>query len=134
MLVGIAVSSPRLSRKTYLPGSVLGKLQSGTMWMAVVLTARIGMLMLSASGCTATAGSRRVAGLNCRPAWLAPSRCPGVLAAGAAECKGRQRPTLSEAPAPAVLANELCLRHPATRWRQVGVRAAGRPDPSAARA
>src|SRR3989442_161355 len=55
MLVGIADSSPRLSRKTYLHGSVLGKLQSGTMWIPVVLTARIGILKLSAKGCTATA-------------------------------------------------------------------------------
>src|ERR1700720_2505550 len=55
MLSGIAVSSPRLSRNTYLHGVVFGKLQLGTMLMPVVLTARIGVLRLSASGCTATA-------------------------------------------------------------------------------
>src|SRR4029077_7140171 len=59
MLSGIAVSSPRLSRNTYLHGAVFGlaavQLQSGTMWMPVVLTARIGVFRLSARGCTATA-------------------------------------------------------------------------------
>src|ERR1700693_4573512 len=59
MLAGIAVCSPRLSRNTYLHGVVLGELavqlQSGTMWIPVVLTARIGVLRLSASGCAPTA-------------------------------------------------------------------------------
>src|SRR5450759_2405341 len=55
MLSGIAVSSPRLSRNTYLQGTVDGALQLGTMLMPVVLTARMGVLRLSASGCTATA-------------------------------------------------------------------------------
>src|SRR5438128_118613 len=41
MLSGMAVSSPRLSRNTYLQGVVSGNLQSGTMWMPVVLTATI---------------------------------------------------------------------------------------------
>src|ERR1700726_301894 len=60
ILVGMAVSSPRLSRNTYLQGTVDGKLQSGTMLMPVVLTARMGILKLSASGCTATAEFERV--------------------------------------------------------------------------
>src|SRR5216684_2893774 len=60
MLAGIADSSPRLSRKTYLQGTVDGALQLGTMLMPVVLTARIGILKLSASGCTATAEFERV--------------------------------------------------------------------------
>src|SRR5258708_7759531 len=55
MLSGIAVSSPRLSRNTYRHGTVLGKLQLGTMLMPVVLTARIGVRCCSASGWTATA-------------------------------------------------------------------------------
>src|SRR6202165_1221581 len=59
MLSGIAVCSPRLSRNTYLHGVELGlatvQLQSGTMWIPVVLTARIGVLSSSASGWTATA-------------------------------------------------------------------------------
>src|SRR5207248_515405 len=55
MLSGIAVCSPRLSRNTYLQGVAAGKLQSGTMWMPVVLTARIGVFKLSARGCTPTA-------------------------------------------------------------------------------
>ena len=60
MLAGIADSSPRLSRKTYLQGTVDGALQLGTMLIPVVLTARIGILKLSASGCTATAEFERV--------------------------------------------------------------------------
>src|SRR5260370_30479163 len=59
MLSGIAVSSPRLSRNTYLHGVVVGfaavQLQSGTMWIPLVLTARIGVFKLSARGGTATA-------------------------------------------------------------------------------
>src|SRR5215472_9068423 len=55
MLSGIAVCSPRLSRKTYLHGVSDGKLQSGTMWIPVVLTARIGVFKFSDRGCTATA-------------------------------------------------------------------------------
>src|SRR5438445_13647518 len=70
MLVGMAVSSPRLSRKTYLQGTVDGALQLGTMLMPVVLTARIGILKLSASGWTATAelesvGPRRASSCPC---------------------------------------------------------------------
>src|SRR6266576_2299736 len=70
MLAGIADSSPRLSRKTYLQGTVDGALQLGTMLMPVVLTARIGILKLSASGCTATAeldsvGPRRAKSWPC---------------------------------------------------------------------
>src|SRR5450759_4292921 len=55
MLSGIAVSSPRLSRNTYLHGVLDGKLQLGTMLMPVVRTATMGVLRLSASGCTPTA-------------------------------------------------------------------------------
>src|SRR5438046_9426168 len=55
MLSGIAVCSPRLSRKMYLHGVVDGALQSGTMWMPVVLVASIGVFRLSASGCAPTA-------------------------------------------------------------------------------
>src|SRR3984893_7867296 len=67
MLAGIAASSPRLSRKTYVQGTVEGALQLGTMLIPVVLTARIGILRLSASGWTATAeldsvGPRRANG------------------------------------------------------------------------
>ncbi len=70
MLAGIADSSPRLSRKTYLQGTVDGALQLGTMLIPVVLTARIGILKLSASGWTATAeldsvGPSRASGWTC---------------------------------------------------------------------
>src|SRR5260370_40561611 len=49
-----------LSRNTYLQGSVDGALQFGPRLMLVVLTARIGVLRLSGSGCTGTAELDRV--------------------------------------------------------------------------
>src|ERR1700682_3673739 len=60
MLAGMAVCSPRLSRNTYLHGVVDGALQLGTMLMPVVLTARMGVFRLSASGWTPTAELDRV--------------------------------------------------------------------------
>src|SRR2546423_14101158 len=60
MLSGMAVCSPRLSRKTYLHGVGSGLLQLGTMLMPVVLTARIGVFSFSASGGTPTAEVDRV--------------------------------------------------------------------------
>src|SRR6266571_998835 len=77
MLSGMAVCSPRLSRKTYLQGVAVGKLQSGTMWMPVVLTARIGVFRLSARGCTPTAeldsvGPRRAISWSC---WIIVCAC-----------------------------------------------------------
>ncbi len=72
MLAGIADSSPRLSRKTYLQETVDGALQFGTMLMPVVLTARIGILKLSANGWTATAELERVGPRSASnwPCWM----------------------------------------------------------------